>query len=121
MGDNDILQVSPNGETQIIEAKKVEEKLKKKKQDSSISEKSNLPQISPSRCRRGGVKGPAKGRFSKDGFPLQAPETKPEVRKFEYLDKASSRTKIALKMGDNDVIEVNPETGKAEIIFAPRL
>jgi hypothetical protein len=60
--------------------------------------------------------------FFKGGFPLQAPETKPEVQKFEYLDKASSKSRFSAlhaQMGDNDVIEVNPETGKAEIIFAP--
>ena len=53
---------------------------------------------------------------------MQAPETKPEVKKFEYLDKASSKSRFSAlhaQMGDNDVIEVNPETGKAEIIFAP--
>ena len=60
--------------------------------------------------------------FFKGGFPLQAPETKPVVQKFEYLDKASSKSRFSAlhaQMGDNDVIEVNPETGKAEIIFAP--
>tara|TARA_Y100000004_G_scaffold60330_2_gene67375 strand:- start:3061 stop:4977 length:1917 start_codon:yes stop_codon:yes gene_type:complete len=60
--------------------------------------------------------------FFKGGFPLQAPETKPEVQKFEYLDKASSKSRFSAlyaQMGENDVIEVNPETGKAQIIFAP--
>ena len=60
--------------------------------------------------------------FFKGGFPLQAPETKPVVQKFEYLDKASSKSRFSAlhaQMGENDVIEVNPETGKAEIIFAP--
>ena len=60
--------------------------------------------------------------FFKGGFALQAPETKPEVQKFEYLDKTSAQGRfpaLVAQMGDNDVIEINPETGKAEIIFAP--
>lgn len=60
--------------------------------------------------------------FFKGGFALQAPETKPEVQKFEYLDKTSAQSRfpaLVAQMGDNDVIEINPETGKADIIFAP--
>ena len=60
--------------------------------------------------------------FFKGGFALQAPETKPEVQKFEYLDKTSAQSRfpaLVAQMGDNDVIEINPETGKADIVFAP--
>ena len=52
----------------------------------------------------------------------EGPKVQEAKKPFEYIDRATSEARfpaLFAQMGENDAIEVNPETGKAQIIHAP--
>lgn len=60
--------------------------------------------------------------YFKDGFKMEAPKVKDLVKPFEYVDGTEAEfthPELFKQMGENDVLEVNPETGKASILVSP--